>query len=74
VRFDLRNPNMALFSSLVAFASKHELAILDLGQERALPRNHTALLRAAAESAAANFVIDPMSFLDQVRTGDTRAT
>jgi hypothetical protein len=73
VRFDLRRPNMALFASLVEVTSKLNLAILDLGQKRLLGRDCRTLLRAAGESSAAHFVLDPLSFLDQLDTDDARA-
>ena len=65
VRFDLRNPNMALFRAIWDLAQESQLAILDMAQKRAV-QSVKELLRAAAESDAAHFVLDPASFLSQI--------
>ena len=65
VRFDLRNPNMALFRAIVDLAQASDLVILDLARRRVV-RDSTELLRAAAESEAAHFVLDPLSFLSEI--------
>ena len=74
VRFDLRKPNMALVREVVSIASALELAILVPGTKRLVPLDIQKLLRAAAESDAAHFAVDPASFLLQVETANARAT
>jgi hypothetical protein len=74
VRFDLRNPNMTLFRDVVAIAQELELAILVLGTKSLVPGDVHRLLRAAAESEAAHFSVDPASFLSQVQPANARAT
>jgi hypothetical protein len=65
VRFDLRKPDMPLFKAVSDMADEHGLVILDMARKRAI-RNLNELVRAAAESNAAHFVLDPASFLEQV--------
>ena len=72
VRFDLREPDMELFKSVFAFAQESELAVVDMMRKRIVP-DLDGFVRAAAESEAAHFVLDPGSFLDQVATS-VRAT
>ena len=72
VRFDLRRPGMALFKSVFDLAQDCDLAVLDMSRKRAV-LNVNELVRAAAESDAAHFVLDPASFLDQLATS-ARAT
>jgi hypothetical protein len=74
VRFDLRRPNMALFREVVDIAREFELVILVLETKRVVTSDTRRLLRAAAESAAAHFVIDPESFLLQVEATNAKAT
>jgi hypothetical protein len=74
VRFDLRNPNMPLFREVVNIARELGLAILVLGSRRLLPLDVQPLLRAAGESEAAHFSVDPESFLWQVDAANARAT
>jgi hypothetical protein len=64
-RFDLRNPNLALFQAVVDIARDLGLAILALGIKRIVPSDTQQLLRVAAESDAERFVDDPYSFLQQ---------
>jgi hypothetical protein len=72
VRFDLRRPDMKLFRSVFDFAQDCGLAVVDMARKRAVT-DLIELVRAAAESEAAHFVLDPGSFLDQVATS-VRAT
>jgi len=72
VRFDLRKPDMGLFKSIVDLAQDCGLAVVDMARKRNVS-DLNALVRAAAESGAAHFVLDPVSFLDQVGTSG-RAT
>ncbi len=72
VRFDLRTPNMALFRDVARFVGEHHLAMIDPACKRRI-HDLEGLLRAAGESNAAHFVLDPLSFLSQIDT-DTRAT
>jgi hypothetical protein len=72
VRFDLRKPDMELFKSIADFAQDCGLAVIDLARKRTVS-GLNELVRAAAESDAAHFVLDPASFLDQLGTG-ARAT
>ncbi len=65
VRFDLRKPDMQLFRAVSDMAQEHDLVMLDTTRKRAI-RNMNELVRAAAESNAAHFVLDPASFLEQV--------
>jgi hypothetical protein len=74
VRFDLREPNMALFQEVVSIARELRLAILVLGTRSVLPLAVQPLLRAAAESEAAHFALDPASFLLQLEAANARAT
>lgn len=74
VRFDLRKPNMALFRTVVEIARELDLVILVLETMRVVPLEIQRLLRAAAESEAAHFSIDPASFLLQVEPANARAT
>jgi hypothetical protein len=74
VRFDLRNPNFAMFLKLAALAKELHLAILAPEAGTLLSPEPDRLLRAAAESAAAHFVIDPESFLLAASVVNKRAT
>jgi hypothetical protein len=74
VRFDLRQPNMALFQQVVRIAQELRLAIMTLETMSIVPLDVLQLLRAAAESRAAHFVLDPASFLSQMESANTRAT
>jgi len=74
VRFDLRRPNIGLIRALVEVASTLDLAILDYAQRRVLARDPVVMLRAAAESGAAHFVIDPLSFLEQLSADNESET
>lgn len=72
VRFDLRKPDMQLFRTVSDLALDYHLVILDMARKRRI-RDLNELLRAAAESDAAHFVLDPASFLEQVGV-NARAT
>lgn len=74
VRFDLRQPNMTLFQQVVHIARELRLAIVTLETMSVVPLDVLRLLRAAAESRAAHFVLDPASFLSQMESANTRAT
>lgn len=74
VRFDLRQPNMTLFQQVVRIAQELRLAIVTLETMSVVPLDVLRLLRAAAESRAAHFVLDPASFLSQMEAANTRAT
>ena len=74
VRFDLRKPNMTLFREVVNIARELGLAILVPGTRSVLPVAVQPLLRAAAESEAAHFALDPASFLLQFEAANARAT
>lgn len=74
VRFDLRQPNMALFQQVIHIAQELRLAIVTLETMSVVPLDVLRLLRAAAESRAAHFVLDPASFLSQMESANTRAT
>jgi len=71
-RFDLRQPDMRLFKLVFDFAQDCGLAIVDMSRKRTVS-DLNEFVRAAAESEAAHFVLDPASFLDQVGTS-ARAT
>jgi hypothetical protein len=73
VRFDLRSPNMAFFQSIVEIAGKFPLAILVPSSRRMVESNLKSLLRAAAESDAAHFVVDPQSFLSRMEASNAKA-
>jgi len=66
VRFDLRNPTLALFQSVVDIARELGLAILALEMRSIVPLDPRELLHVAAESNAARFLDDPHSFLQQL--------
>jgi len=74
VRFDLRNPNMALFKAVIGIARQLQLAILVPSLRRTIGSDVDLLLRAAGESDAAHFVLDPLSFLSQLDAANARAT
>lgn len=74
VRFDLRQPNMALFQQVIQIAKELRLAIVILETISVVPLDVLRLLRAAAESRAAHFVLDPASFLSRMESANTRAT
>jgi hypothetical protein len=65
VRFDLRQPDMSLFKAIFALAQHCDLAVVDMARKRTVA-DLNELVRAAAESDAAHFVLDPASFLEQV--------
>jgi len=65
VRFDLRKPDMQLFRTISDLAQEYDLVIVDVARKRTI-RDLNDLVRAAAESDAAHFVLDPASFLEQV--------
>ncbi|HEY4365634.1 MAG TPA: hypothetical protein VGN07_00230 [Steroidobacteraceae bacterium] len=73
VHFDLRNPNMLLIRAIADLARDLELAILVPEVRRIATSDVEALLRFAAESSAAHFVLDPQSFLSQLDTVSERA-
>ncbi|WP_129641433.1 hypothetical protein [Peristeroidobacter agariperforans] len=72
VRFDLRQPNMALFQQVIRIAQQLRLAIVTVETMSIVPLDVLRLLRAAAESRAAHFVLDPASFLSQMESANTR--
>lgn len=74
VRFDLRQPNMTLFQHVIYIAQELRLAIVVLETESVVQPEVEQLLRAAAESKATHFVLDPASFLSQMESANTRAT
>ena len=74
VRFDLRNPNFAMFRQVATLAKELHLGILALEVKTLLGPEPDRLLRAAAESAAAHFVVDPESFLLEASAINERAT
>jgi hypothetical protein len=74
IRFDLRNPNIRLFHDTVRLAQDLRLAIVSLSMRRSIPLDMSQLLRAAAESDAAHFAMDPESFLLQAAAQNDRAT
>lgn len=74
VHFDLRNPNMALFRQLTDFARAANLAIVVLATQAVLAADPHQLIRAAAESDAAHFVVDPASFLMNVSAVNAKAS
>ena len=63
IRFDLRSPDMALFAAVANEAQKLGLSVLDLGATQIIGAELTSLLRAAAESDAGRFTLDPSAFL-----------
>ncbi|WP_129782580.1 hypothetical protein [Peristeroidobacter soli] len=73
VHFDLREPNMTLLQQVIHMARELGLAILVVETESVVPSDVEQLLRAAAESRAAHFVLDPASFLSQMEVANTRA-
>lgn len=74
VRFDLRQPNMELFQHVIRIAQERHLAIVALETMSIVPLDVLRLLRAAAESRAAHFVLDPSSFLSEVEAANRLAT
>lgn len=72
VRFDLREPDIKLFRSVLELAQDSGLVVVDMVRRRIVP-DLDGLVRTAAESEAAHFVLDPVSFLEQVNVG-ARAT
>lgn len=74
VRFDLREPNINLFRDLASVSRELDLAIVALASMSLVDRDVHQLLRAAAESDAAHFVIDPESFLLNAVAVNDRAT
>lgn len=72
VRFDLRQPNMTLFQHVIYVAQELRLAIVVLETESVVQPDVEPLLRAAAESKATHFVLDPESFLSQLESVNTR--
>jgi hypothetical protein len=74
VRFDLRQPNMTLCQQVIHIAQELRLAIVIPETGSVVPADVQRLLRAAAESQAAHFVLDPASFLSQMESVNSRAT
>lgn len=74
VRFDLRQPNMTLLQQAIHMAQELNLAIMALETGSIVQPNVERLLRAAAESRAAHFVLDPASLLSQMESANARAT
>jgi hypothetical protein len=74
VSFDLRNPNMPFFRVVAEVARQLRLTFVCLEGRRVLGSDTQRLLRAAAESDAAHFTLDPQSFLMQVDTANEKAT
>lgn len=74
VRFDLRRPNMTLVQHVIFMAHELRLAIVALETESLVQPDVEQLLRAAAESKATHFVLDPESFLSRMESANTRAT
>lgn len=74
IRFDLRHPDIGLFQAITQLARDYELAIIDLAGRRVVAADTAAALRAAAESDAAHYVIDPLSFLSQLDSGSVKTT
>lgn len=72
VRFDLRRPNMTLVQHVVYMAKELRLAIVVLETESLVQPDVEQLLRAAAESKATHFVLDPESFLSQLESANSR--
>lgn len=73
VCFDLRQPNMMLFQRAIHIAQELHLAIVAPETTSVVPLEVLRLLRAAAESRAAHFVLDPGSFLSQMESANSRA-
>ena len=73
IRFDLRSPNMTLFAAVADEAQNLRLAVLDLGAKQIIGAELASLLRAAAESDAARFTLDPCAFLRK-ETEDANTT
>ncbi len=73
VRFDLRQPNMTLLQQVIQMTRELRLAIMIVETKRVVEANEEELLRAAAESKAAHFVLDPASFLSQMESANSRA-
>ena len=71
-RFDLRQPNMTLVQQVIYMAQELNLAIVAIETGSVVPVDVEQLLRAAAESRAAHFVLDPASFLSQMESANTR--
>jgi hypothetical protein len=74
VRFDLRQPNIGLFRNLANVSRQLGAVIFGLESKTLLAADAHELLRAAAESKAAHFVIDPESFLLDAVAANDRAT
>lgn len=72
VRFDLRKPNMTLFREVVEIARELALVIVVVEARNVVPADTQRLLRAAAESEAALFSVDPASFLLQAKAANAR--
>ncbi|MFC4310319.1 hypothetical protein ACFPN2_14595 [Steroidobacter flavus] len=72
--FDLRQPNMTLVQQVIHMAQELRLAIVVVETSSVLPLDVDQLLRAAAESKAAHFVLDPASYLAQMETANSQAT
>lgn len=73
VRFDLRQPNMTLLQQVILISRELRLTLVAVETETIVQPNVEQLLRAAAESSAANFVLDPASFLSQATSANERA-
>jgi hypothetical protein len=74
VRFDLRQPNMTFLQQVIHMARELRLVILVPETSTVVPAEVEALLRAAAESQAAHFVLDPASFLTEMESANKRPT
>lgn len=74
VCFDLRQPNFELLQGVVAVCTEFGLAIALPDANILQKPDVESLLRAAAESDAAHYVIDAESFLANVDTANARAT
>lgn len=74
VRFDLRAPNMALLRKIVELAADLGCRIFVPGERRVIASDIDALLKAAGESDAAHFTLDPSSFLSEIDPVNARAT
>jgi hypothetical protein len=74
VRFDLREPNIGLFRNLASVSRALGLVIVALGSRALVAADAHQLLRAAAESDTAHFVVDPELFLLNAVAANDRAT
>ena len=72
VCLDLRDLQIGLFRAIVDLACARNLALLACETKRPIERSAEQLLRHAAASSAAHFVIDPHSFLSELDTVNDR--